>query len=115
MRPSAMACLLRPGLLRPGPFRSGFATVLLSSLVALTACGGAQESERKQVEMRDMDVVDGTINDSMTNLDAVRADGTALANGSANSADRPAGRAAQRAARDEVDEAEANAEAVAVD
>lgn len=109
MRPSARSCFSRTGL----------AVALAASLFALTACGGAKEEDRKQVEMRDMDVVDGTIDDSMTNLDAVRADGTALANGAANSAagdsGRPKSRAGQRETRDEVDEAEANAEAVAVD
>ncbi len=106
MRPSAMACLSRPGL----------TMAVVPLLFALAACGGAKESDQKQVEMRDMDVVDGTINDSMTNLDAVRGDGTALANSSGtDTADRPASRAGQREARDAVDEAEANAETVAED
>jgi len=37
--------------------------------------GGSSETGGNAVEMRDMDIVDGTVNDSMTDLDAVRADG----------------------------------------
>jgi hypothetical protein len=43
----------------------------------LAGCGGGSgdDAAGNTVEMRDMDVVDGTVNDSMTDLDAVQADG----------------------------------------
>lgn len=90
------------------------ATLLIASL-ALSACGGSKDEAGagQKVEMRDMEVVDGTINDAMTDLDAARADGTALAN-SANAA-QPGVRTARRSAPAEADEADQNAEAVAAE
>ena len=46
----------------------------LAASLALSACGGEKKSGNS-VEIRDMEVVDGTVNDSMTDLDAVKADG----------------------------------------
>lgn len=46
----------------------------------LAACGGGTETSGNAVEMRDMEVVDGTVNDSMTDLDAVKADGLGAVN-----------------------------------
>ncbi|MBN8829531.1 MAG: hypothetical protein J0G94_02615 [Sphingomonadales bacterium] len=58
---------------RPAPFKLPLAA--LAACLALTACGGGKEPSGNAVEMRDMEVVDGTVNDSMTDLDAVKADG----------------------------------------
>lgn len=56
----------------------------------LAGCGGGGNGDvaGNVVEMRDMDIVDGTVNDSMTDLDAVRADGIGMPANSAN-ASRP--------------------------
>ena len=44
----------------------------------LAACGGSQEESEQSVTMRDMEVVDGTATDAMTDLDGVQAEGLAL-------------------------------------
>jgi hypothetical protein len=54
-----------------------------SASLALSACGGS-ETSGNAVEMRDMEVVDGTVNDSMTDLDAVKADGVGNVNNAGN-------------------------------
>ena len=59
--------------------------LLLAVSAALTGCGSGEEDSGNiaEVEMRDMEMVDGTINDAMTDLDGVQMDGTAMdANGS---------------------------------
>ncbi|MCW2411163.1 MULTISPECIES: hypothetical protein [unclassified Sphingobium] len=43
--------------------------------LALAGCDGAEDAPGNTVEMRDMNVLEGTVNDSMTDLDAVKADG----------------------------------------
>jgi hypothetical protein len=43
--------------------------------LALAGCDGAEEAPGNTVEMRDMEVLEGTVNDSMTDLDAVKSDG----------------------------------------
>ncbi len=57
-------------------------------LLAGCGGGGGNDAAGNAVEMRDMDVVDGTVNDSMTDLDAVRADGVGVPDNAAN-ASRP--------------------------
>lgn len=52
-------------------------TVLVASLATLAACGQSQSSG-SNVSMRDMEVVDGTANDAMTDLDNVTMEGTKL-------------------------------------
>lgn len=44
----------------------------------LAACGGKQGENEQSVTMRDMEVVDGTATDAMTDLDGVQAEGLAL-------------------------------------
>lgn len=80
--------------------------------VALASCGKSEESPAKKVEMRDMEAVDGTISDAMTDLDAVQADGTALANNAAGNAASPSTR---RKMREADDKAEQDAETVPVE
>lgn len=48
------------------------------------ACGGGSDTTGNTVEMRDMEVVDGTVNDSMTDLDAVKADGVGAVDNAGN-------------------------------
>lgn len=63
-----------------------------TTCLALAACsGGGNKTEGNAVEMRDMEVVDGTVNDSMTDLDAVKADGVGAVNNAGNTS-RPATR-----------------------
>jgi len=74
----------------------------------LAGCGGGSQTTGNSVEMRDMDVVDGTVNDSMTDLDAVKADGVgAVSNTSSTS--RPA------ASNDSNEEESPDAETVAAE
>ncbi|WP_066701653.1 hypothetical protein [Sphingobium amiense] len=60
-------------------------TALSAMLIALplASCGGKDESETK-VQMKDMDVVDGTATDAMTDLDGVQSEGAAVAMPGAN-------------------------------
>ncbi|HKR17168.1 hypothetical protein [Rhizorhapis sp.] len=44
----------------------------------LTACGSGKGEGDKTVAMRDMEVVDGTATDAMTDLDGVQTEGIAL-------------------------------------
>jgi hypothetical protein len=44
----------------------------------LTACGGTQGDDEQSVTMRDMEVVDGTASDAMTDLDGVQSESLAL-------------------------------------
>jgi hypothetical protein len=62
-------------------------------LIALTAtsmlvagCGQNKTAAGNAVEMRDMEVVDGSVNDDMTDLDAVRRNGIGVGNEMGNSA-----------------------------
>ena len=49
-----------------------------AALLSLTACGGADKGGNS-VQMKDMEVVDGTATDAMTDLDGVQSEGTAIA------------------------------------
>ena len=71
------------------------------SLLPLAACGGADKTETK-VEMKDMEVVDGTTSDAMTDLDGVQSEGTAIAptGNATTSATAPAKPAADSAGED---------------
>ena len=60
--------------------------LLLAAIAALAACGGHKTAATNTVEMRDMDVVDGTVNDAMTDLDAVSTSGTGVGNNVGNAA-----------------------------
>jgi hypothetical protein len=65
-----------------------------TACLALAACGGGNKTAGNDVEMRDLEVVDGTVNDSMTDLDAVKADGVGAVNNAGN-VSRPATRKAE--------------------
>jgi hypothetical protein len=61
----------------------------ISALVAcalLAACGGGEKSGNS-VQMKDMEVVDGTATDAMTDLDGVQSEGTATVLPTGNAAD----------------------------
>lgn len=53
---------------------------ILATVTLLCACDGSKPAAGGNVTMRDMEVVDGTANDSMTDLDNATTDGTLLAN-----------------------------------
>ena len=74
----------------------------IAATALLAGCGGNKTAATNAVEMRDMEVVDGTINDAMTDLDAVSASGTGVGNnaGNASTATRAAGTAAEEPAAD---------------
>lgn len=63
--------------------RSVSTAFILAGLALLGACGGPKPSGGGTVTMRDMEVVDGTANDSMADLDNATADGTLLDNAGA--------------------------------
>jgi len=48
---------------------------LAGAAMLLAGCGQKKTAASNVVEMRDMEVVDGTANDGMTDLDAVRTNG----------------------------------------
>ncbi|WP_323809954.1 hypothetical protein [Sphingobium baderi] len=51
---------------------------LLSGCITLMGCGGGDKGGNV-VQMKDMEVVDGTATDAMTDLDGVQSEGTAAA------------------------------------
>ena len=63
---------------RLGLFRSPLMMLGASASLLLSACGDNKEAAGNAVQMRDMEVVDGTVNDSMTDLDAVKSDGVGV-------------------------------------
>jgi hypothetical protein len=67
-------------MLRTTLQRMSIALPLVGACLLLAGCGGGTETSGNAVEMRDMEVVDGTVNDSMTDLDAVKADGLGAVN-----------------------------------
>ena len=60
-------------------------TLCIAAFLPLAACGGADKGGNS-VQMKDMEVVDGTATDAMTDLDGVQSEGTAIALPDANAA-----------------------------
>lgn len=60
--------------------------LVLGAMGALLAACGSKKSTvaGNDVQMRDMEVVDGTVNDAMTDLDAVKADGVGVGTNAGN-------------------------------
>lgn len=75
---------------------------LAATAVLLTGCGQNKTAATNSVEMRDMEVVDGTVNDAMTDLDAASTSGTGVGNnaGTASSAGKKATTALEAVAKD---------------
>ncbi len=71
----------------------------LAACALLAGCGDGDKSGNS-VQMKDMEVVDGTATDAMTDLDGVQSEGTATVLPAGNAADnagtppRPAGKTA---------------------
>lgn len=77
------------------------------ALLALTlaGCGGAEKSGNT-VQMKDMEVVDGTASDAMTDLDGVQSEGTSVVLPGANGAGNASAPAARAAPKEQGDDAE---------
>lgn len=73
----------------PSCSRSSLPYFIAFAALPLSACGS--EKSGNSVQMQDMEVVDGTATDAMTDLDGVQSEGTAVA--------VPAGNATGSAAR----------------
>ncbi|MBO9574344.1 MAG: hypothetical protein J7494_01275 [Sphingobium sp.] len=58
--------------------------LLFTTAALLGGCGQKKTAASNVVQMRDMEVVDGTTNDAMTDLDAVSASGTGIGNNAGN-------------------------------
>ena len=58
--------------------RQIFTATLIATCLSLAACGDKEEGGNK-VQMKDMEVVDGTATDAMTDLDGVQSEGGAIA------------------------------------
>lgn len=73
---------------RGAPRLRGLCALAMTALL-IAGCGSKQEvAAGNDVEMRDMEVVDGTANDAMTDLDAVQADGVGTGGNVANASAR---------------------------
>lgn len=59
---------------------SSFTHILVAGMgfALLSACGANEEEGEQAVTMRDMEVMDGTATDAMTDLDGVQTEGLAL-------------------------------------
>lgn len=77
----------------------------IAASLSLAACGGADKSGNT-VQMKDMEVVDGTATDAMTDLDGVQSEGGTLALPAANAAGNDAAPAAPAAPRPAPSDAE---------
>jgi hypothetical protein len=62
----------------------GQGMIAAAAVLLLAGCGSDKKAAGSAVEMRDMDVVDGTANDAMTDLDAVRSDGVGVGSNTGN-------------------------------
>lgn len=90
------------------PVRS--AALPLCLIAALSACHGSKPAGEGSVTMHDMEVVDGTANDSMVDLDNAAQDGTPLANAGGLPGAVPMGPAKPSASQPSADNAAAPAE-----
>lgn len=54
-------------------------TILLTAMaLSIASCGGKSSDSTNTVAMKDLEVVDGTASDAMTDLDGVKSEGTAM-------------------------------------
>ena len=76
--------------------------MMLGGCAALAGCGGSDKGSNS-VQMKDMEVVDGTASDAMTDLDGVQSEGTAVTLPGTNSTDNASAPAAAKAAQKDAD------------
>ncbi|MFD1106766.1 hypothetical protein [Sphingobium olei] len=86
-------------------FTTALTAALLLSCVPLASCGKQDEASTK-VQMKDMEVVDGTATDAMTDLDGVQGEGAAAAMPGANAASNSSAPAASAQEKAPAQEAE---------
>lgn len=77
----------------------------LAACALLAACGGGDKGGNS-VQMKDMEVVDGTATDAMTDLDGVQSEGTATVLPAGNAADNGSASPAKPAAKPQSDDSE---------
>ncbi|MEJ7926849.1 hypothetical protein WG908_08800 [Sphingobium sp. AN641] len=58
--------------------RTAFAIMISAAGLMLSACGSGPK-DGNSVQMKDLEVVDGTATDAMTDLDGVQSEGTSIA------------------------------------
>ncbi len=75
--------------------RIALTAMLLGGSLPLAGCGGEQKGGNT-VQMKDMEVVDGTATDAMTDLDGVRSEGTAIAEPAGNASNASAAAATRK-------------------
>jgi hypothetical protein len=62
----------------------------VAAVALLAGCGGGGSTQGNSVALKDLEKADGTTTDAMTDLDGVRAEGTALAETGNAAAPKPA-------------------------
>lgn len=90
--------------------RTIFTAMLMASCAPLAGCG-SQDKGGNSIQMKDMEVVDGTATDAMTDLDGVQSEGTTLTL-PANKADNASTAAPKAATAPEAKEASEDSEVV---
>lgn len=97
----------------PSPFRLLGPVALAALLLPLAACGEKKQEQSSTIQIKDMEIVDGTASDAMTDLDGVRSDAAAIVDtGNASAASNAA--APATATKEKADAAESSsAEVVA--
>ena len=70
------------------------AALALASLMALGACNSGDKQGGNAVALKNLEVVDGTTSDAMTDLDGVRSEGTAVTPSAGNASGAAAAPAA---------------------
>lgn len=88
-------------------------SLAVGAALALAGCGGGNEQTGETVKMKDLEVTDGTVNDGMTDLDGVQAEGTALVDMGSNAASGVGNSSSAAAPASTATEPEAGAEVVA--
>jgi hypothetical protein len=101
-------------MLMPSIVRLFAVAVTGAVLLPLAACGDKKAEQTSTTQMKDLEVVDGSVNDAMTDLDGVKSEGTALADTGGNTIAAPAATNASATGKPAtVDAADAKAEVVA--
>jgi hypothetical protein len=94
--------------------KAGVGLMTAGMVLALSGCGDKKDSTNmSEVQMKDLDAADGTINDAMTDLDGVQTEGTALVEASNASSNASGAKAPASAGNDSEPAKEGDSEVVA--
>lgn len=94
--------------------RAGIGLMAAGLAISLSGCGEKKDSANmSEVQMKDLDAADGTINDAMTDLDGVQTEGTALVEAGNASGNASAAKAPSSTGNDSEPTKEGNSEVVA--